>query len=94
MDTSSNDEWTASLTERIGCLRVGDDESRKMRLGQNPISDENKCVEMTRICWCVPTQAATSAGKAMFFCDEVPQEHALLKEEHLPKTPRPVARQM
>ena len=64
------------------------------RLGQNPISDENMCMEIIEICGCVPTQAATSAGQATFFCDEVPQEHELLKEEHLPTTPRRVARQM
>ncbi|OCS85590.1 hypothetical protein A6M13_02720 [Caryophanon tenue] len=68
--------------------------NERKRFEQNLISDENKFIEMIRICWCVPTQAATSAGKAMFFCDEVPHAHALLIEEHLPKTPRRVARQM
>ncbi|OCS88553.1 hypothetical protein [Caryophanon tenue] len=45
--------------------------SRKIRLGQKPISDD-------KMCWCVPTKTATSAGQVMFFCNEVSQEHGLL----------------
>ena len=38
-------------------------EQTKTRLGQKTTSVENECMKMIKMCWCVPTQVATSAEK-------------------------------